>query len=130
VVSAGQWHGTWQEYTVVDESILVSCSPAPAYALVPGRPLPHRHDRPSLQCTACCLSSSLHTVRNVTVQLAVPDSLDDDTAAQFLINPTTAVGLIDAAGVPKAGLGRAARLFAHFRLNSLARCTASLCIWT
>jgi hypothetical protein len=35
------------------------------------------------------------------MQLAVPDSLHDDIAAQFFINPTTVVGLIDVAGVPK-----------------------------
>ena len=34
-------------------------------------------------------------------QLTVPDGLHDDIAAQLYVNPTTVVGLIDAAGVPK-----------------------------
>jgi NADPH:quinone reductase-like Zn-dependent oxidoreductase len=35
--------------------------------------------------------------------LAVPDGLADDVAAQFYVNPTTVVGLVDAADVPKGG---------------------------
>jgi hypothetical protein len=35
------------------------------------------------------------------LQLTVPDGLHDDIAAQFYVNPTTVVGLIDEAGVPK-----------------------------
>jgi hypothetical protein len=38
---------------------------------------------------------------DVTLQLAVPDGLQDDVAAQFYVNPTTVVGLVDAADVPK-----------------------------
>jgi hypothetical protein len=35
------------------------------------------------------------------LQLTVPDGLEDDVAAQFYVNPTTVVGLVDAADVPK-----------------------------
>lgn len=35
--------------------------------------------------------------------LTVPDGLQDDVAAQFYVNPTTVVGLVDAADVPKGG---------------------------
>jgi hypothetical protein len=40
-------------------------------------------------------------MRHVVMQLAVPDGLADDVAAQFYVNPTTVVGLVDAADVPK-----------------------------
>lgn len=35
--------------------------------------------------------------------VAVPDKLDDKTAAQFYINPVTAVGLLEVSDVPKGG---------------------------
>lgn len=44
-------------------------------------------------------------ISGAALQLTVPDSLQDDVAAQFYVNPTTVVGLVDAAGVPKVLIG-------------------------
>jgi len=47
-------------------------------------------------------SNCLH-LTNVFVQLPVPDSLDDKTAAGFYINPITVLGLVETSAVPKGG---------------------------
>ena len=52
----------------------------------------HPSSSPVLPSVSVCTSP---------VQFAVPDALDDETAAEFFVNPCTAIGLVTVAAAPK-----------------------------
>jgi hypothetical protein len=99
VVSAGNWNGSWQEYALADESSLVSHS-IPNIQLLHIVSMDMRRRQHRTPCYIVLRSFQV-VVGGVVLQLAVPDSLEDDAAAQFYVNPVTVVGLVDSAGVPK-----------------------------
>lgn len=54
----------------------------------------------------CCSQSCVSEWLAVVVQKAVPDSVKDEAASQYYVNPITILGLMDTAAVPKVRSGQ------------------------